>query len=163
VVAPVFWYLVFGLPGIVAYKMLNTADSMIAHRNERYIDFGWAAARADDLANWIPARLTGLFCALAVLVTRGKTAAATVFQTMMRDARLHRSPNAGWPESAFAAALGLALGGPRIYRGDAASEPFLNAAGRAGASPQDIDRAIALFWQVCWALTGIVLVFALAA
>jgi adenosylcobinamide-phosphate synthase len=157
VVAPLFWYLVFGLPGILAYKMLNTADSMIGHRDDKYTDFGRASARADDWANWIPARLTGLICALAVLVTHGNTAGKSVFETMMRDARLHRSPNAGWPESAFGAALGLALGGPRVYHGDATSEPFLNSAGRVNANPFDIDRAIKLFWQVCWALTGTVL------
>lgn len=158
VVAPLFWYLILGVPGILAYKMLNTADSMIGHRSERYLDFGRASARADDWANWIPARLTGLLTALAVLVRQGRIAAKTVFETMMRDARLHRSPNAGWPESAFAAALGLALGGPRIYHGDTTSEPFLNGAGRVNANPYDIDRAVKFFWQVCWTLTGVVLV-----
>jgi adenosylcobinamide-phosphate synthase len=158
VVAPLFWYLAMGLPGILAYKMLNTADSMVGHRNERYVDFGRASARADDWANWIPARITGLLTAIAVFPARGANAAKTVFETMMRDARLHRSPNAGWPESAFAAALGLALGGPRVYHGDVASEPFLNGAGRVNANPYDIDWAIKLFWQVCWALTAVVLV-----
>ncbi|NNE89091.1 MAG: cobalamin biosynthesis protein CobD [Silicimonas sp.] len=121
VVAPIFWGVIFGLPGIVGYKALNTADSMIGHRTERFEDFGWAAARLDDLANLIPARLTALLIALAT----GRF--ARVVSTIRRDARKHRSPNAGWPETAMAAGLGVRLSGPRFYDGLPTDDPFLNA------------------------------------
>ena len=144
VVAPVFWYLVAGLPGIAVYKMINTADSMIGHRNERYEEFGWAAARLDDLANWIPARLTGfLFC----LVGGGKVA----MDVMVRDAPRHRSINAGWPEAAMAASLGVALAGPRVYEGKMIDGRFLNAEAREEARPDDIDAAVRITW-LAWAV-----------
>ncbi|MFS4439121.1 adenosylcobinamide-phosphate synthase CbiB [Paracoccaceae bacterium GXU_MW_L88] len=120
VVAPVFWGCLFGLPGIAAYKAINTLDSMIGHRNDRYADFGKAAARIDDAANLIPARLTGLGFALA-----GKTP-RTALRGMWQDAPRHRSPNAGWPEAAMAYALGLRLSGPRVYGSKIATEPWLN-------------------------------------
>lgn len=148
VVAPAFWFAIGGLPGIVAYKAVNTADSMIGHRTERYGEFGWAAARLDDVMNWIPARLTGaLFCA----VGGGREAWAV----MRRDARLHRSPNAGWPEAAMAGSLDLALAGPRIYAEERVDDPYLNPAGRAEAVPGDIDRAIAMLWRAWAGLLGI--------
>ncbi|CAN0603372.1 unnamed protein product, partial [Ectocarpus sp. 12 AP-2014] len=121
VIAPLFWGVFFGLPGLVGYKALNTADSMIAHRNARYEDFGWAAAKLDDLANLIPARLTALLIAVAT----GRF--AHVLATTRRDARSHRSPNAGWPETAMAAGLGVRLSGPRIYDGQPSDDPYLNA------------------------------------
>ena len=115
IAAPVFWYLLAGLPGLLVYKMVNTADSMIGHRSDRFRDFGWAAARLDDLLNLVPARLTALlFTAVAVLV--GKPGAALV--TAWTQARNHTSPNAGWPEAAMAGALDIRLGGPRIYPGN---------------------------------------------
>ena len=144
VVAPAFWFALFGLPGIMAYKMLNTADSMIGYRNERYGEFGWATARLDDLANWIPARLSGLLIALA----GGSLRALGV---MRRDAPKHRSPNAGWPEAALAAALGVAIAGPRSYEGRMVDEPLVNAGGRRQAGADDIERAAALLWRA-WAL-----------
>ncbi|MFT5161338.1 MAG: adenosylcobinamide-phosphate synthase, partial [Paracoccaceae bacterium] len=98
-VAPAFWALLFGLPGIMIYKMINTADSMIGYRSEKYADFGWAAARLDDLVNWIPARIAGLL----ICTAHGSFKA---FKLMRRDAPLHRSPNAGWPEAATASVLG---------------------------------------------------------
>jgi adenosylcobinamide-phosphate synthase len=153
VVAPAFWYAIFGLPGLFAYKMLNTADSMIGHLNDRHRDFGRFAAKLDDAANWIPARLTGLLiCAAAALIGsagRGK-AALTV---MLRDARQHRSPNAGWPEAAMAGALGLALGGPRQYGADFVNEPVLNGGGSRDAEPADIFRALRHFWRTMSMLT----------
>ena len=150
VIAPAFWLLVAGLPGLFAYKMLNTADSMIGHMNDKYRDFGRASAKFDDAANWIPARLTGMLLIAAGSLRLGAGKARAALGTMLRDARLHRSPNAGWPESAMAALTGLALAGPRVYHGDVANEPMLNAAGRRDAGPEDIDRAISitsiLFW-----------------
>ena len=107
-VAPVFYYLIFGLPGILVYKAVNTADSMIGYKNERYEQFGWAAARLDDLLNWIPARITSfIIAAIAGLWTDWREIAS--------DASMHRSPNAGWPEAAMARALDVALAGPRSY------------------------------------------------
>jgi len=116
-IAPLFWLALFGLPGIVAYKAINTADSMVGHRTERYAAFGWASARLDDWVNWLPARLTGLFyVAGAAFLSRGSPRDA--WETMLRDARRHASPNAGWPEAALAGALGYGLGGPRAYGGE---------------------------------------------
>ena len=115
VVAPAFWFLVGGLPGILVYKMVNTADSMIGHRSERFEAFGWAAARLDDVMNLIPARLTAILFAAASL-PQGR--AIMALSTAWRDARHHASPNAGWPEAAMAGALDLRLGGPRQYPGN---------------------------------------------
>ncbi|WP_398478853.1 adenosylcobinamide-phosphate synthase CbiB [Tardiphaga sp.] len=146
IVAPVFWLALLGLPGLIAYKAINTADSMIGHRTDRYIDFGWAAARLDDLVNLVPARLSGVLVALAAPVVRGSITAS--FRTMLRDARKHRSPNAGWPESAMAGALDIALSGPRVYAEGAANEPYLNADGRV-AEPDDIRRALHVYAAAC--------------
>ena len=132
IVAPIFWGLVAGLPGIVAYKAINTLDSMIGHRTERYEAFGWASARIDDLVNLIPARLTGLLFALVSPHPRASWAA------MMRDAKHHRSPNAGWPEAAMAGALRVRLSGPRAYNGKIAQERWVN---EAGADPEAADLA----------------------
>ncbi|KQT64513.1 MULTISPECIES: adenosylcobinamide-phosphate synthase CbiB [unclassified Aureimonas] len=139
-VAPFLAYLVFGLPGLLAYKLLNTADSMIGHKSERHLAFGWAAARLDDFANLAPARLTALLFALAA-GRRFRPAVAVA----LADASSHRSPNAGWPEAAVAGALGIALGGPRRYGAMKVEARFLNGAGRMEAEPGDIDRALVLF------------------
>ncbi|MGL4488149.1 MAG: adenosylcobinamide-phosphate synthase CbiB [Rhizobiaceae bacterium] len=144
VIAPAFWYLVAGLPGLLAYKMLNTADSMIGHLNDRYRDFGRASAKLDDVANFVPARLTGLLYAFATLVTVGLNAGKRAFSTMMRDARLHRSPNSGWPEAALAGGLNIALAGPRIYKGITVNEPLLNSGGKRNVQADDIVKAIQL-------------------
>src|SRR5689334_22506622 len=101
VVAPVFWAALLGLPGLLAYKVINTADSMIGHKSPRHLQFGWAAARLDDLVNLIPARLAGLIACAAALLLPGAHALGA-WSAMRRDARHHRSPNAGWPEAAFA-------------------------------------------------------------
>lgn len=154
VVAPAFWFAVAGLPGIVLYKAVNTADSMIGHRTERYEEFGWAAARLDDALNWIPARLAG---GLLCLVGGGRQA----WQVMRRDAGLHRSPNAGWPEAATAASLDVALAGPRVYAEERVDEPYLNAEGRLDAGPDDIDRAIRLIWWAWGCIVASALVFSL--
>jgi len=137
VVAPLFWGVLFGIPGMAAYKAINTLDSMIGHRDERHAAFGGFAARLDDVANFLPARPTAFLIAIA----SGKKAA---FHTMLRDARKHRSPNAGWPESAMAGALGVRLSGPRRYRDTVSSDPWLNAGARA-SQPQDLRRGLALY------------------
>ena len=155
VVAPAFWFLVGGLPGIVAYKAINTADSMIGHRTPRHEAFGWASARLDDALNWIPARLSGLLIAIAAGARFAQAVAA-----MRRDARRHKSPNAGWPEAATAGALDLALAGPRRYAGAVTDDPFLNADGRRVAGPDDIDAAVRLIWRAWWALLVLVAAFA---
>lgn len=138
VVAPVFWGAIFGLPGIAAYKAINTLDSMIGHRTPRHEAFGWASARIDDLANLIPARLTGLLLAV------GSARPAAALHTMWRDAGHHRSPNAGWPEAAMAGALDIRLSGPRIYDGRIADEPWVNA-GAPDPTPGDLKLALALY------------------
>ena len=153
VIAPLFWGAIFGLPGIAVYKALNTLDSMIGYRNDRYHDFGWAAARLDDLANLIPARLTGLLIAGAATGVR-----RTAYRTMLRDARSHRSPNAGWPEAAMAGALGIRLSGPRVYDGVASDDPWLNPVA-ADPRPQDIGRGLVLY-QRAVAVSGLVLLIA---
>ena len=146
VVAPFLWYLVLGLPGLLAYKAINTADSMVGHLNDRYRAFGWASAKLDDGMNWPAARLTALLIALAAGIRdRSMTVGQAALSTARRDAPLHRSPNAGWPEAAMAAALGLSLGGPRRYGNLEVEAPMLNPAGRRWAGPADIAAAIGLF------------------
>jgi adenosylcobinamide-phosphate synthase len=147
VVAPVFWLALLGLPGLIAYKAINTADSMIGHRSARYLSFGWAAARLDDLVNLIPARLAGLLFATVAPIAGGTT--KTALGVMWHDAAQHRSPNAGWPESATAGALGLALAGPRRYGDRIVDDPFLNAEARKDAVPADIGRSLDLLLAAC--------------
>ncbi|WP_375175754.1 adenosylcobinamide-phosphate synthase CbiB [Pseudooceanicola sp.] len=144
VIAPAFWFLVGGLPGMLAYKAINTADSMVGYRTPRHEAFGWASARTDDLLNLIPARLTALLLAFAA-------GHWPDWQAVRADARLHRSPNAGWPEAAMARALGVALSGPRSYDGKVQPLPWVNADGRRAATPGDIDRATTMIWRA-WAL-----------
>ena len=138
IIAPLFWGAIFGLPGIAAYKAINTLDSMIGHRTPRYNAFGQASARIDDLVNLAPARLTGVLFALA------STRPRACLSVMWRDARHHRSPNAGWPESALAAALNIRLSGPRVYHDHTADEPWLNATA-ADPTPQDIVRGLSVY------------------
>jgi adenosylcobinamide-phosphate synthase len=146
IVAPVFWGLVGGLPGIVAYKAINTMDSMIGHRTPRFEQFGWAAAKIDDLVNLIPARLTGLLFAL-VSGHLGKS-----IRCMALDARHHRSPNAGWPEAAMAGALNIRLSGPRIYEGKVAPERWVNAGGN-DATAIDLGRGLRLYLRAMILMT----------
>lgn len=160
VIAPAFWYALFGLPGLLAYKLLNTADSMIGHRNARYLEFGRAAARLDDVANWIPARLTGLMILFATLTVKGFRQARRVVVVLFRDSGKHRSPNAGWPESAMAAAVGVALSGPRSYEGQMTEDPYLNVGGRHFVDGKDIATAIAVFWRTMSVFMVLVAVFA---
>ncbi|HLM11796.1 MAG TPA: adenosylcobinamide-phosphate synthase CbiB, partial [Reyranella sp.] len=116
VVAPLFWMAVAGLPGALAYKAINTADSMIGHKTARHRDFGFASARLDDLVNLPASRLSALLIVLAAAISNGASPSGA-WRAVFRDARHHRSPNAGWPEAALAGALGLALAGPRVYDG----------------------------------------------
>lgn len=153
IVAPLFWGVLFGLPGIVGYKAVNTLDSMIGHRSERHAWFGWAAARIDDLANLVPARLTGLLFALV------SPRPVDAISCMARDARRHRSPNAGWPEAAMAGALGIRLCGPRFYRGDLADEPWLNGSARDPAAG-DIALGLKLYSRAIICLTGLLVLLA---
>lgn len=147
VVAPLFWGVVFGLPGIVGYKAINTLDSMIGHRTDRHEAFGWASARIDDLANLVPARLTGLLFVL--LASRRSEAMAC----MLRDARRHRSINAGWPEAAMAGALGVRVSGPRVYHGSVADEPLLNGAARDPLAA-DVVGGLGIYVRAMTVLAG---------
>ena len=155
VVAPVFWYLLLGLPGLFAYKMANTLDSMIGHRTPHYRAFGWAAARLDDVLNTVPAPLSGvLLAAAAAFAKNGRPGHALTI--MLRDGRKHHSPNAGWPESAMAGALGLALAGPRRYPEGLVADPWLgDGSARAGIS--DIVRGLQLYRLACLIEGGLVL------
>ncbi len=144
VIAPIFWFAVAGLPGLLVYKATNTADSMIGYRTPRHEKFGWAAARFDDLLNLIPARLTAL-------LIWGVTARPDM-RKILRDARLHRSPNAGWPEAAMAYGLGIALSGPRSYNGTMRDYPLVNGEGERDLTPDHVDAAVKTLWQV-WVLT----------
>lgn len=154
VVAPVFWGVLLGLPGIAAYKAINTADSMIAHKSEKYIDFGRAAASLDDIANWIPARLTALL--IGVVQPNPLRALSVVF----RDARQHRSPNAGWPEAAMAGALNIRLSGPRNYPQGPSDEPFLNA-DSPDPTADDVHRALTIYLRSMALLAALLFLIAI--
>ncbi|SFT33313.1 adenosylcobinamide-phosphate synthase CbiB [Sedimentitalea nanhaiensis] len=145
VIAPAFWFLLAGLPGLLLYKAINTADSMIGYRNERYARFGWAAARLDDVLNLIPARLTAAMIALLA-------GQLPHWADIARDARRHRSPNAGWPEAAMARALNLALAGPRSYDGQMQDLAWVNGTARRQIGAPEIDAAVAMLWRI-WRLT----------
>lgn len=140
VIAPAFWFLIAGLPGLLIYKVINTADSMIGYRTDKHRDFGWAAARLDDVLNWVPARLSAALIAL----THGRL---SEWAKIGADARLHRSPNAGWPESAMARALNVAVAGPRSYDGEMQSFPYVHATGRKTLRPADVDASCRALWR----------------
>lgn len=162
IVAPWLFYLVFGLPGFLAYKALNTADSMIGHLSERHRAFGWAAARLDDLANLVPARLNALMFAALAPTLPGSKGFGYAWAIARRDAKLHRSPNAGWPEAAAAAALGIAFGGPRRYGALIVEAPLLHPEGRLISTVDDIDRSIVLLRRLSNLLITIALLLFLA-
>ena len=147
VVAPALWCALLGLPGMAAYKAVNTADSMIGHRTPRHAAFGWAAARLDDLVNLPASRLAALWLILAAAITRG-AAPRAAWRAVRRDARRHRSPNAGWPEAAMAGALGLRLAGPRVY-GEVRVEDAWMGDGSAEATPDHLARALVLYRRAC--------------
>ncbi len=147
VVAPVLWTALGGLTGAVLYKAVNTADSMIGHKTDRYAAFGWAAARLDDLVNLPASRLAALWLVLAAALTPGASARKAA-RAVRRDASSHRSPNAGWPEAAMAGALGLKLAGPRVYGKTLVEDAFMGE-GRRDAAPPDIRRALRLYRLAC--------------
>ncbi len=155
VIAPVLWGVCLGLPGMVAYKSINTLDSMLGHRNPRYELFGRFAARLDDVVNWLPARLCGVLYVLAA--PTGK-AMGEVWRITRKDAPLRRSPNAGWPEAAMAACLGVRLGGPKRYDETPAAEPWLNQSGRLPLA-DDIDLGLRLYLRVHILLLGLLASF----
>ncbi len=152
VIAPAFWFLVGGLPGLMLYKITNTADSMIGHMTPRHQQFGWAAARFDDLLNLIPARLSAALVAL----TNGWHDPKPI----LRDAPLHRSPNAGWPEAAVACVQSIALAGPRSYHGQMTDYPWVYPEGRRDLGPDDIDRTIRTLWRAWAGMLGIAVIWA---
>ncbi len=154
IVAPAFWFLVAGLPGILMYKAINTADSMIGYRTEKYEEFGWAAARLDDLLNWIPARLSAVLIAASSRLIKG-------WGAIRDDARLHRSPNAGWPEAAMARVLGTALAGPRVYDGELRDLPYVYEDGAHEIGSDAIDGAIRVLWRAWATMLALLLLIAL--
>lgn len=148
VVAPVFWFLLFGLPGLLVYKTVNTMDSMIGYRTPRHEAFGRTAARLDDVMNYVPARIAAVLIVLAsVFVPRGRPGSS--FRVMARDGRQHRSPNAGWPEAAMAGALGVALSGPRSYQGKMTDQPWVGGEFSAQIGTNEIRRGLYLFVVAC--------------
>jgi adenosylcobinamide-phosphate synthase len=151
VIAPIFWFLIGGLPALMVYKIVNTADSMIGYRTERHEDFGWASARFDDLLNFIPARITAALIALPAGV-HGQ------WRDIIADAKLHRSPNAGWPEAAMARAINVALSGPRAYEGQMQNFPLVHPTGTLTAGPADIDAACLILWKA-WGFAVIITAF----
>jgi adenosylcobinamide-phosphate synthase len=164
VVAPLFWMVVAGLPGAIAYKAVNTADSMIGHKSERHLAFGWAAARLDDLINLPASRLAALWLAMAAGLAP-HASPQRVWQTCWRDAGQHRSPNAGWPEAAMAGALGYRLAGPRSYDGELVDEHWMGD-GRGDLGAADIRDALRLYRTACFiqmAVLALVLVLSLPA
>ena len=148
VIAPAFWFLVAGLPGLLIYKIVNTADSMIGYKTPRHVDFGWAAARMDDLLNLIPARLSALLIALPGGVL-------PQMRVIAADAALHKSPNAGWPEAAMARSIDVALAGPRAYGGVMQQFAWVNGAGARLIGPVQIDAAITRLWQAWGVMLGL--------
>lgn len=150
IVAPAFWFAILGLPGLFAYKMLNTADSMIGYRTLRYRAFGWASARADDLVNFAPARLSAFLILVCAGAVKGDPAKAALI--IKEDAKKHRSPNAGWPEAAFAGALDIALSGPRLYATGPTDEPFVHPSGERHLTANHIRQALKLFLAACGGL-----------
>jgi adenosylcobinamide-phosphate synthase len=146
IVAPALWGVLLGLPGILLYKAVNTADSMIGHRTPRHAAFGWAAARLDDVVNLPASRLAALLLAMAAVIGRADASGAA--RAVRRDASAHRSPNAGWPEAAMAGALGLRLAGPRVYGSERVEDGWMGD-GRAEATADDIAAALRLYWLAC--------------
>ncbi|HTR86123.1 MAG TPA: adenosylcobinamide-phosphate synthase CbiB [Reyranella sp.] len=147
IVGPIFWLAVAGLPGAIAYKAINTADSMIGHKTPQYLHFGWAAARTDDLVNLPASRLSVLWIALGALWVPDLSPLGAL-RTAWRDASQHESPNAGWPEAAMAGALGLTLGGTSAYEGEVVRGPTFGS-GRTDIKAKDIRTALSLYRAAC--------------
>lgn len=150
VIAPAFWFLIGGLPAMLVYKFVNTADSMIGYKTEKYLEFGWASARFDDLLNWIPARLSMLL--IVIFAKRPVN-----FMAIVSEAKRHKSPNAGWPEAAMARAINVALAGPRSYDGQLQQLPWVNETGRQTITADDVDAAVRILWRA-WNLAWIAII-----
>lgn len=149
VVAPALWFAAFGLPGLLVYKTINTADSMIGYKNSKYKDFGRAAAKFDDLLNWLPSRLSaGL---IGFMADRRPT-----LGNLQTEAARHRSPSAGWPETTMAVGLGIALSGPRVYPEKTVNDPWINEMGRKEADTKDIRASVLLIWKGWGLMTSII-------
>ncbi|MFN3171851.1 MAG: adenosylcobinamide-phosphate synthase CbiB [Hyphomicrobiales bacterium] len=166
VIAPAFWMLIGGLPGIAIFKAINTADSMIGYKTERHLHFGWASAKLDDVVNLLPARVSVGLITLSVAITglAGQKGAFAWpdWATIRHDAPSHASPNAGWPEASYASALGIALGGPRTYPSGTVEAPYINGAGRKHLEAGDIRKGLALFRATCAATLLVVVLIAAA-
>ncbi|MEM9731981.1 MAG: adenosylcobinamide-phosphate synthase CbiB [Pseudomonadota bacterium] len=156
-VTPVVWYLIAGLPGIVFFKAVNTVDSMVGHRTPRHEWFGKPGALLDDWMNWPAARLSAL-----VIWVANFGGGERYWQTVVQGAATHRSPNAGWPETGFAVALNLRLGGPRAYGDDLVEADYLNPQGKETVSEIDFAAALSLFWRCCFVLLALVVMVAFA-
>lgn len=147
IVSPLFWYVLLGLPGLLAFKAVSTLDSMVGYLNDKYRDFGWASAKFDDVLNYLPARLSGwIFVTAALVVPRADAKRAK--RIMLRDCRIHHSPNAGWPETAMAGALGVRLLGPRQYDGYSVDDPWIGE-GPYELTYKDIKRSLKIFVVAC--------------
>jgi len=156
VVAPVIWFALLGLPGLFAYKAVNTLDSMIGHRDSTYEHFGKFAARLDDALNAVPARIAGILIVIVAAIGTG-TRGGEAWAAAVRDAEKHRSINAGWPEAAMAGALGIALAGPRRYRDLIVDDAWMNDGARTDASAADIHRALSLYRKAGAGLAALLL------
>lgn len=150
VIAPAFWFLIGGLPAMLVYKFVNTADSMIGYKTKKYLEFGWASARFDDVLNWIPARISML-----LIVAFAKQ--PINLKAIISEAKQHKSPNAGWPEAAMARAIDVALAGPRSYDGKLQQLPWVNETGRQSITANDVDSATLILWRA-WNLAWVLII-----
>lgn len=150
VIAPAFWFLIGGLPAMLVYKFVNTADSMIGYKTKKYLEFGWASARFDDVLNWVPARISML-----LIVAFAKQ--PINLKAIISEAKQHKSPNAGWPEAAMARAIDVALAGPRSYDGKLQQLPWVNETGRQSITANDVDSATRILWRA-WNLAWVLVI-----
>lgn len=150
VIAPAFWFLIGGLPAMLVYKFVNTADSMIGYKTKKYLEFGWASARFDDVLNWVPARISML-----LIVAFAKQ--PINLKAIISEAKQHKSPNAGWPEAAMARAIDVALAGPRSYDGKLQQLPWVNETGRQNITANDVDSATRILWRA-WNLAWVLII-----
>ena len=150
VIAPAFWFLIGGLPAMLVYKFVNTADSMIGYKTKKYLEFGWASARFDDVLNWVPARISML-----LIVAFAKR--PINLKAIISEAKQHKSPNAGWPEAAMARAIDVALAGPRSYDGKLQQLPWVNETGRQNITANDVDSATRILWRA-WNLAWVLII-----
>ena len=150
VIAPAFWFLIGGLPAMLVYKFVNTADSMIGYKTKKYLEFGWASARFDDVLNWVPARISML-----LIVAFAKQ--PINLKAIISEAKQHKSPNAGWPEAAMARAIDVALAGPRSYDGKLQQLPWVNGTGRQNITANDVDSATRILWRA-WNLAWVLII-----